>query len=213
MGRARTARRRPAAAAAATPRAPRAERRGPRRRSRSNCRRCSLRSRRLTRAWNGWLAAGRRAGGRVAAEKANERTKEAVGRCSADPRHVAARPGSAAAAARQGLLGEVGGGEGRRGERSKQVRVEEEGLRLEVEGQPQLCHFGTKRFEGGVLQLWAEIEQEMIVPQHEPRYRNDRPTAGLLEPTPATARTWSVGVDPCLASFPEAVAVVTPRDR
>ena len=73
---------------------------------------------------------------------------------------------------------------------------------VEVEGQPQLCHFGTKRFEGGVLQLWAELEQEMIVPQHEPRYRNDRPTAGLLEPTPATARTWSVGVDPCLASFP-----------
>ena len=88
--------------------------------------------------------------------------------------------------------------------RREVVRVEEEGLRLEVEGQPQLCHFGTKRFEGGVLQLWAELEQEMIVPQHEPRYRNDRPTGELLKPTPATPRAACAGVDPCLASFPAA---------
>ena len=61
------------------------------------------------------------------------------------------------------------------------------------------------RFEGGVLQLRAELEHEMIVPQQLPRHRNDRPTGELLEPTPATPRAGSVGVDPCLASFPAAV--------
>ena len=83
---------------------------------------------------------------------------------------------------------------------------------VEVEGEPQLRHFGAKRFEGGVLQLRAEIEQEMIVPQREPRHRNDRPTAGLLEPTPAAARASRRGVELCLAFSPAAVAVVTPRD-
>jgi hypothetical protein len=52
----------------------------------------------------------------------------------------------------------------------------------------------------------------MPFPQQLPRHRNDRPTGELLEPTPATPRAGSVGVDPCLASFPAAVAVVTPRD-
>jgi hypothetical protein len=81
-----------------------------------------------------------------------------------------------------------------------------------VEGEPQLCHFGAKRFEGGVLQLQAEIEHELIVPQQQPRHRNDRPTGGLLEPTPATPRAACGGLEPCLASFPAAVSVVTPRD-
>ena len=83
---------------------------------------------------------------------------------------------------------------------------------VEVEGEPQLCHFGAERFEGGVLQLRAEIEYEKIVPHQLPRHRNDRPTGELLKPTPATPRAGCAGVDPCLASFPAAVAVVTPRD-
>jgi hypothetical protein len=37
--------------------------------------------------------------------------------------------------------------------RREVVRVEEEGLRLEVEGQPQLCHFGTKGVRKKVLAL------------------------------------------------------------
>ena len=71
--------------------------------------------------------------------------------------------------------------------------------RCRSRGWPQLCHFGPKCFEGGSLQLRAELVHDMLVPQQQPRHRNDRPICGLLEPTPATARASGRGVESCLA--------------